>query len=206
MMLTASGHLKYVDFGTAKDMVETDFNGPEFVGTPEYMSPTVVSGKASGPEGDLWSLGVVLFQMFTGYTAFQAPSPYLSFIRIKRALVKVPGCVPHLAQDLIRLLLEKDGDQRLENAIGARAQGPTGDAGLQINYDRLRGHDFFKTCGDERLRKLQGFANLTETHAVRVPSLRDLAMRAVGQTAVTVASHIAQNGGVRPKIAWIEVR
>lgn len=35
MMLTKSGHIKIVDFGTAKDLNETKFNGPEFVGTPE---------------------------------------------------------------------------------------------------------------------------------------------------------------------------
>jgi len=37
LMFTLDGHLKFVDFGTAKDLIQTDLNGPEFVGTPEYV-------------------------------------------------------------------------------------------------------------------------------------------------------------------------
>ena len=51
------GHLKIIDFGTAKDLVEVDLNGPEFVGTPEYMSPSTVRSKPkvlqTGPAVDL---------------------------------------------------------------------------------------------------------------------------------------------------------
>ncbi|CAM9676928.1 unnamed protein product, partial [Phaeothamnion confervicola] len=39
LMLTAAGHVKVVDFGTCKDLWETDLNGPEFVGTAQYMTP-----------------------------------------------------------------------------------------------------------------------------------------------------------------------
>ena len=51
MMLTESGHVKLVDFGTAKDLNDTKFNGPEFVGTPEYMSPELsrVKSRAVNP-------------------------------------------------------------------------------------------------------------------------------------------------------------
>jgi 3-phosphoinositide dependent protein kinase-1 len=117
------GHLKFVDFGTAKDMIQTDLNGQEFVGTPEYMSPGTVCVKNGGPpknicsdattsfssntienvqpsdairsdggiglEADIWALGVVFYQMVFGLTPFQAPSPYLVFLRIKRDLVLV---------------------------------------------------------------------------------------------------------------------
>ena len=44
-MLTASGHVKLVDFGTCKDMLETDLNGGEFVGTAQYMSPQAVASE-----------------------------------------------------------------------------------------------------------------------------------------------------------------
>ena len=37
-----------------------------FQGTSEYMSPSTVNGKPSGPEGDLWALGVVMYQCITG--------------------------------------------------------------------------------------------------------------------------------------------
>lgn len=45
MMLTACGHVKLVDFGTCKDLLETDLNGGEFVGTAQYMSPQAVASE-----------------------------------------------------------------------------------------------------------------------------------------------------------------
>ena len=66
-MLTASGHVKLIDFGTAKDVLEPDLNGPEFVGTPEFMSPEAVdSQKDTGRAADLWAIGVVAYQFFCG--------------------------------------------------------------------------------------------------------------------------------------------
>jgi serine/threonine protein kinase len=47
MMITAAGHLKLVDFGTCKDLRQTDLNGQEFVGTAEYMAPEVVDSEVS---------------------------------------------------------------------------------------------------------------------------------------------------------------
>ena len=44
-MLTACGHVKLIDFGTAKDLVDKELNGPEFVGTPDYMSPQTLKSK-----------------------------------------------------------------------------------------------------------------------------------------------------------------
>lgn len=84
-MITEQGYLKFVDFGTAKDLIEVDLNGPEFVGTPEYMCPGTVNVKRSstvGIEADIWALGVILYQMVLGYTPFAAPSPFLTFLRI----------------------------------------------------------------------------------------------------------------------------
>lgn len=58
-------------------------------GTPEYLSPATVRNRSCGIEVDLWALGVVFFQMLLGYTPFGAPSPYLTFLRIKRAFLQV---------------------------------------------------------------------------------------------------------------------
>lgn len=44
ILLNKRGHLVLIDFGTAKDLIQTDLNGPEFVGTPDFMSPEAVSG------------------------------------------------------------------------------------------------------------------------------------------------------------------
>jgi serine/threonine protein kinase len=77
-------------------LIETDLNGPEFVGTAEYMSPYTVRSKPVGIDADLWALGVLLYQLLVGYTPFNAPSPYLSFLRIQRGLFKVRPSVTYL--------------------------------------------------------------------------------------------------------------
>jgi serine/threonine protein kinase len=113
-ILTESGHLQVIDFGTAKDLVDTKLNGPEFVGTAEYMSPEAVNSKPVsnirnyetrdqlisspphllisvfpfpqvGVEGDLWAMGCVFYQLLGGFSPFKAPSQYLSFLRIQKA-------------------------------------------------------------------------------------------------------------------------
>ena len=61
----------------------------QFVGTPEYLSPSTVNSEYCGVEVDLWALGIVLFQMLLGYTPFGSPSPYLTFLRIKRCDLRV---------------------------------------------------------------------------------------------------------------------
>ena len=76
VLLSDTGHVILVDFGTAKDLEMTDLNGPEFVGTPDFMSPEAVAGAVSNEEieaaheagnygadhrADLWALGAVAF-------------------------------------------------------------------------------------------------------------------------------------------------
>jgi 3-phosphoinositide dependent protein kinase-1 len=202
ILLTADGHIKYVDFGTAKDLFQTDLNGPEFVGTPEYMSPSTVSskkGRGVGPEADLWSLGIVLYQLYLGVTAFHAASPYLIFLKVKRCLLRLPPFLPEGVKDMISLLLEKDDDQRFENAAG-RVE----DKKVPISYDTLRRHRFFAECGQPDFSTVDGIKDVNNRPAVRVPSLKDLCIRAVGLACIEIADKVAANGGYKPEIPWIQ--
>ena len=68
--------LKLTDFGLSKD--EGGGSGHslatmqgEMMGTPAYMSPEQADGKPSGPEADVWSFGVLVFELFTGELLFQ---------------------------------------------------------------------------------------------------------------------------------------
>jgi 3-phosphoinositide dependent protein kinase-1 len=118
VLLTASGHVKLIDFGTAKDLVDTSLNGPEFVGTAEYMSPEAVDNLPTGPSTDLWAFGCLVYQLFDGYSPFKAPSPYLSFLKIRRALMRPSKNVPEDVRELCELLLVKPTVERLRNATG----------------------------------------------------------------------------------------
>ena len=94
VLLTATGHLKVIDFGTAKLLrhpiklnadTEADNKGArrgkfkEFVGTPEYMSPEAIDNKDTDYRADLWSLGCFLVQMLAGMPPFKGGSDYLTF-------------------------------------------------------------------------------------------------------------------------------
>jgi len=86
-----NGHVVLIDFGTAKDLIQTDLNGPEFVGTPDFMSPEAVREFDKGGSGcdftaDLWALGVMVYQMYAGALPFEAASPYLTFLKIQRGV------------------------------------------------------------------------------------------------------------------------
>jgi serine/threonine protein kinase len=58
------------------------------------MCPSVVRSKETGIEADLWALGVVIYQLIMGFSPFSNPSPYLTFLRIKRGLVRLPAFAP----------------------------------------------------------------------------------------------------------------
>jgi serine/threonine protein kinase len=76
VLLTPAGEAKVVDFGiaraaSAKTVTETNL----VLGTAAYMSPEQVSGERVGPASDLYSLGVVLYEMLTGELPYQAEDP-----------------------------------------------------------------------------------------------------------------------------------
>jgi serine/threonine protein kinase len=89
ILIAKTGHIVLIDFGTAKDLNQTDLNGPDFVGTPDFMSPEAVKGtddSLSGSDGvdhtvDLWALGAVAYQLYTGDPPFTSQSPYLTFLK-----------------------------------------------------------------------------------------------------------------------------
>jgi 3-phosphoinositide dependent protein kinase-1 len=91
LMVTATGHLKLIDFGTAKNLVDTKLNGGEFVGTPEYMAPEVFHNRGTPVDArcDLWSLGCLIFQLIAGENPFKSGSPYLTFKKARKGLSEV---------------------------------------------------------------------------------------------------------------------
>jgi serine/threonine protein kinase len=117
LMVTATGHLKLIDFGTAKNLVDTRLNGPEFVGTAEYMAPEVFHNRGRVVDSccDLWSLGCVVYQLLSGETPFKSGSPYLTFKKANKGLadVKFPSWWPDQATDLVKQLLVADQSARL---------------------------------------------------------------------------------------------
>lgn len=113
ILLTRCGLIKLIDFGTSKDMDDKEYNGQEFRGTPEYMSPESIGNKYCGPPVDLWALGNVVYQLLCGYPPFKTGSPYITFQRIQNGQYYMPDTLSDNAQDLIKKLLVMEPKERL---------------------------------------------------------------------------------------------
>ena len=73
VMLTLDDEVKIVDFGTAERKHMRTDDSIQVVGTPAYMSPEQINGETTTGQSDLYSLGVILYQLLTGQVPFTAP-------------------------------------------------------------------------------------------------------------------------------------
>jgi serine/threonine-protein kinase len=88
LMITSRGSVKIADFGIAlsnHDLSSKLTTTGEFVGTPGYLSPEVCLGKPVDQRSDIFSLGIVLFEMLTGKMPFNDESPLGLMLEVVRA-------------------------------------------------------------------------------------------------------------------------
>ena len=109
-----------------------------FVGTEDYVSPEVIGNQEPTFATDLWSLGVIIYQFFTGKTPFKGTTPFYTFENIQACSYQMPASVPEAAQDLIRRLLVLDPASRLGSGI----RNPSQDQ--ENTLENLKAHSFFE--------------------------------------------------------------
>lgn len=129
VMLTSGGQLKIMDFGIAKlkgssGMTKTGVS----LGTLAYMSPEQAQGVAADHRSDIWSLGVVLYEMLTGELPFKAEHEAGLLYLVVNEQPPVPSAmdkkIPRQIDPLVMRLLEKDREKRfqtIENVLASFA-------------------------------------------------------------------------------------
>lgn len=119
LMITARGQVKIADFGIAlsnQDLSKKLTSTGEFVGTPGYLSPEVCLGKPVDRRSDIFSLGIVLFEMLTGKMPFNDESPLGLMLEVVRAEIPDVRSLnsdadPDIARILSRMIVKEPADR-----------------------------------------------------------------------------------------------
>ena len=106
------GHLKLVDFGLSTIQNSVDTGRETVCGSKGYMSPEAILQEYCGPVSDFYSLGIIIYEMLTGYPPNynKRPSSELD-LTVKK--IKYPDSIPVCAKKLIKGLLNKNPEKRL---------------------------------------------------------------------------------------------
>lgn len=91
-MIDSQGYIKVTDFGFAKKITNDTKRTYTLCGTPEFLAPEILQGNNMGYgfSVDWWSLGVLLFEMLTGFSPFYDQKPYEIYKKILNGKVNVP--------------------------------------------------------------------------------------------------------------------
>jgi len=153
ILIDSSGHVKLCDFGSALDLQHEVTSAltaiaahatkrqnekkrcASFVGTAEYVAPEILEGcEETTLAVDLWSIGIMTFQLLTGSVPFKGSTEYLTMQEVLKGTYEYPSAakISSAAKDFIDKLLVRDPKHRL---------------GFE-SESAIRNHSFFSSVGD----------------------------------------------------------
>nr|XP_043610740.1 serine/threonine-protein kinase TIO-like isoform X2 [Erigeron canadensis] len=113
ILICAGGVVKLCDFGFARAMSANTVALRSIKGTPLYMAPELIREQAYNHTADLWSLGVILYELYVGQPPFYTERIYELVQRITKAPVKYPDTMSEHFRSFLTGLLNKDPQSRL---------------------------------------------------------------------------------------------
>ncbi|KAJ8258621.1 hypothetical protein COCON_G00176330 [Conger conger] len=137
VMLDRDGHIKIADFGMCKENMFGENYATTFCGTPDYIAPEILQGKAYTFSVDWWSFGVLVFEMLIGQSPFHGDDEDELFEAIRKDTPRYPTWITKESKDLMEKLFVREPSQRL-GVVG-----------------NIRMHPFFRTINWTALEKRQ---------------------------------------------------
>jgi serine/threonine-protein kinase len=147
VLVDGEGRVKVTDFGIARAGTSQMTETGSIVGTAQYLSPEQAKGGEVDPRSDLYSLGVVLYELLTGKTPFDGETPVEIAMKHLSATPKPPSKlrpdVPRELDMVVMRALAKNPDERYQSADemegdlervarGARVSATTADTATQV--------------------------------------------------------------------------
>ncbi|KAL0440825.1 UNVERIFIED_CONTAM: Serine/threonine-protein kinase AtPK2/AtPK19 [Sesamum radiatum] len=142
ILMDADGHVMLTDFGLAKEIDESSRSN-SLCGTTEYMAPEILLSKGHNKNADLWSIGILLYEMLSGQPPYTHPNRKKLQEKIINEKLKLPPRLSSEAHSLLKGLLQKDPLKRL----GSGLKGA----------EEIKSHKWFRTINWKKLeaRELQ---------------------------------------------------
>ncbi|MFZ3415227.1 Stk1 family PASTA domain-containing Ser/Thr kinase [Arthrobacter sp. 3Tela_A] len=121
VLLASSGAIKIADFGLAR-AVTTSTNTGTLVGTVAYLAPELVTGAGADARSDIYSAGIMLYEMLTGSQPFTGEVPIqVAFAHVHSSVPTPSAACPGLAEDLDELVLWCTSQDPEDRPVDGRA-------------------------------------------------------------------------------------
>lgn len=187
IMLTPGRDVKLGDFGIAQRLLDETTHVNGLMGSPRYMSPEQVQDIPLSGQTDIYSLGVVMYELLTGQPPFAGSSLAALFNQIQHTPATPPRTlrsqIPEALDSIVCCALEKDSRYRYQNAAELSADlaslyaelrpSPGVDLGPEQRFELLRDMVFFNDFADSELVELIRVSSWVEFRSGEAIGLAD---------------------------------